>query len=123
MSEVRTHKDLDVWQESIQLVSDLYQIVSKFPADERYGLTSQIKRAVVSVPTNISEGAARGGIKEYIHFCYVALGSLSELETLLIVSKNLKLINESQFETISNTLTSIIKKLLNFIKYLKTKLQ
>jgi four helix bundle protein len=75
------HKDLDVWKKSMNLVVLIYDITSKFPSDERFGLTSQMRRAAVSIPSNIAEGAARKGDKEFIQFLMIALGSLSEVET------------------------------------------
>jgi four helix bundle protein len=75
------HKDLDLWKKSMNLVVLIYDITSKFPSDERFGLTSQMRRAAVSIPSNIAEGAARKGDKEFIQFLMIALGSLSELET------------------------------------------
>jgi len=89
MTTPRSHKDLDVWKQSIDLVKDIYILTSQFPKEETFGLTSQIKRAVVSVPANIAEGAARGHKNEYIQFLYISLGSQSELDTLLIISEKL----------------------------------
>jgi len=86
---IKTHKDLDVWKLSIQLVKDIYQLSSKFPSDEKFGLVAQIRRAVVSIPSNISEGAARNSDKDYIRFLYISLGSLSEIETQLIIAEEL----------------------------------
>ena len=65
---IKTHKDLDVWKLSIQLVKDIYQLTSKFPSEEKFGLVAQIRRAAVSIPSNISEGAARNSDKDYIRF-------------------------------------------------------
>lgn len=76
-----THKDLNVWKESIQLVIDVYEITQKLPSEEKYGLISQIRRSAVSVPSNISEGVGRSSTKEFIRFLDIANGSLSELET------------------------------------------
>jgi four helix bundle protein len=75
------HKDLDVWKRSMDLVVKVYQITKLFPDTEKYGLTSQMRRAAVSIPSNITEGAARKGDKEFIQFLYISIGSLSELET------------------------------------------
>ena len=86
---IKTHKDLDVWKLSIQLVKDIYQLTSKFPSEEKFGLVAQIRRAVVSIPSNISEGAARNSDKDYIRFLYISLGSLSEIETQLIIAEEL----------------------------------
>lgn len=79
----RDHKDLRAWQAAMQLVEEVYRLTSTFPRDEQFGLTSQMRRAAVSVPSNIAEGAARNGTKELIHFLGIATGSLSELDTQL----------------------------------------
>ena len=84
-----THKDLVVWQKSIDLVVDIYKLCEEFPATEKYGLSSQIQRAAVSIPSNIAEGAGRNSTKEYIRFLNIAQGSLSELETQLIISEKI----------------------------------
>lgn len=93
---VKTHKDLDVWKEAVMLVKKIYELTSVFPKEEIYGLTSQIRRAVVSIPSNIAEGAARNSTKEFIQFLYIALGSCAELDTQLIIAKELGYINEDQ---------------------------
>ena len=72
MSEVRTHKDLDIWKMSIDLVKDIYALTESFPKDGQFGLTSQLRRATVLVPSNIAEGSARNGNKEFIQFCYIS---------------------------------------------------
>ena len=82
----RTHTDLEVWRAGISLVKSIYSATSSFPAEEQYGLTSQLRRAAVSVPTNIAEGAARGSNKEFRQFLIISRGSLSEVETLLVIS-------------------------------------
>ena len=84
-----THKDLNVWKDSMALVVIVYKLVKQLPKDETYGLISQIKRSAVSVPSNIAEGAGRSSTKEYIRFLDIASGSLSELETQLILSQML----------------------------------
>ena len=112
------HKDLDVWKLGIELVTKIYEITSRFPTTEQFGLTSQMQRAAVSVPSNIAEGAARNSEKEYIHFLYISLGSLTELETQLIISEKLGFLdNKSIFEEVEK----LRRKLLNFIKYFKKK--
>jgi len=73
MSEYQTHKDLTVWQNGISIVESIYRLTANFPNDEKFCLVSQMRRAAVSIPSNIAEGAARGGIKEYIHFLYILL--------------------------------------------------
>ena len=91
-----THKDLDVWKESINLAKEIYALTEEFPKEELYGLTSQIRRAAVSVPSNIAEGAARNSNKEYIRFLYISLGSLSELETQIILAREFGFTENSQ---------------------------
>lgn len=95
----RKHHDLNVWQESIELVKEIYEITAKFPPHEMYGLTSQIRRAAVSVPSNIAEGAARTGSKEFLQFLSICRGSLSELETQLIIANNLGYIKNIELLT------------------------
>jgi four helix bundle protein len=78
---MKTHKDLNVWQESIKLVTLIYEKTKTFPKDEMFSLTSQIKRSSISIPSNISEGAARESNKEFLRFLFIAQGSISELDT------------------------------------------
>ena len=82
------HKDLNVWQNGIELVSKVYSFTEILPKSEEFGLKSQLRRAAVSVPTNIAEGAARNHQKEFIQFCYISLGSVVEIETLLLITEN-----------------------------------
>ena len=91
----RTHHDLRVWQLSIRLVERIYRFTHSFPDSEKYGLVSQMRRAAVSIPSNIAEGAARSSKKEFIRFLYIARGSLSELETQLLLAKKLGFAKES----------------------------
>ena len=111
-----THKDLDIWKLGIELVQEVYKTTVEFPKEEIYGLTNQMRRAAVSIPSNISEGAARSSKKEFIQFLYVALGSLAELETQAIISEKLGYLrNHPLMELIEKQR----RKQLNFIKYLK----
>ena len=89
----RAHKDLRVWQSAIALVEDVYRLTSTFPRDEQFGLTSQMRRAAVSVPSNIAEGSARQSTKELLHFLSMAAGSLAELDTQLEIALRLNLCN------------------------------
>jgi four helix bundle protein len=118
---LQTHKDLEVWKESRKLVTDIYALTSKFPKEEIYSLTSQIRRAAISIPSNIAEGAARDSNKEYIHFLFIALGSVSELDTQLIIANDLKFINEEELKKISLMLSSIGKMLSGLIRYREEK--
>jgi len=119
MSTKKTHKDLDVWKKSILLVTLIYDVTKGFPNEEMYGLTNQIRRSAVSVPSNIAEGSARKGNKEYVQFLYIGLGSLTELETQLIIARNLKFLSDNDFDRISEHLKEIGKMLLGLIRYVK----
>ena len=90
MNEVKSHKDLMVWKQSMDLVIIVYKLTDKFPRHEQFSLTSQMRRASVSVPSNISEGAGRKSNKEFMRFLYISLGSLAELETQLEIAKRLE---------------------------------
>jgi four helix bundle protein len=116
---LKTHYDLDVWNKSIVLVSNIYKTTAKFPKEEIYGLTSQIKRASISIPSNIAEGASRQTNKEFIQFLYIALGSASEVETQLIIANNLGFINQYELSFLLNEFGKIKKMLNGLIKYLK----
>ncbi|MBA5246848.1 four helix bundle protein [Marnyiella aurantia] len=94
--DVRSHKDLKVWQESMVLVEEIYRATAVFPKEEIYGLTSQLKRAAVSVPSNIAEGCGRKGSAELKRFLYIALGSLSELDTQLEIAERLHLMEKNE---------------------------
>ena len=112
-----THKELDIWNLSIDFVVIVYQLTKKFPKEELYGLTSQMRRAAISIPSNIAEGAARKTNKENIQFLYIALGSLSELETQFIIAEKLKY---GSFSEEIKQLSTIKAKLVNYLKYLKS---
>jgi len=104
------YKNLDVWGKSISLVLEAYKITNNFPKEERYALADQIKRAAVSIPSNIAEGASRNTRKEFIQFIYIALGSASELETQIIIAEKLGYIEHK--ELLISDIT-IIRKMLN----------
>ena len=93
-NKIKNFKDLRIWQESIRLVKDIYVLTKKFPKDEIYGLTSQMRRCAVSIPSNIAEGFRRYHNKEYKQFLHIALGSCAELETQIIIANELDYINE-----------------------------
>ena len=109
MGEFKTHKDLDVWKQSISFVTDIYKLTGNFPKEELYGITNQIRRAAVSIPSNIAEGATRMHEKEFLQFLNIALGSTSELETQLIISNNINYINTNQMNSILDKLNNIRK--------------
>lgn len=86
---MRRHTELLAWQRAIQLVKEVYRLTANFPDAERFGLTAQMRRAAISVPSNIAEGAARNGKAEFLHFLGIARGSLSELDTQLVIAREL----------------------------------
>jgi len=112
-----THKELDIWKLSVDFVVEIYRLTSKFPKEEKYGLINQMRRAAVSIPSNIAEGAGRNSDKENLQFLHIALGSLSELDTQLIVSEKLDYGKTSKEIEMLMTIKS---KLINYIKYLKS---
>ena len=116
---IRSYKDLDVWKKGIEIVELVYKATSKFPTDERFGLVSQMQRAAVSIPSNIAEGYARQHTKEYQQFCYIALGSCSELETLLIIVKRRNYISDDIISMLEEYLDHESRMLTNLIKGLK----
>jgi len=113
--------DLEVWQLAHKLVLDVYKAVENFPKKEEYKLTSQLLRAVVSVPTNIAEGKGRNTLKDYIHFLIIARGSLEETKYLIYLSKDLGYIDEQEYCTLQEQLNLIGKKLNSLINSLKSK--
>ncbi|MBH1959030.1 four helix bundle protein [Chryseobacterium sp. HSC-36S06] len=118
-SDIRSHKDLKVWQESMDLVTEIYRLSDCFPENEKYGLISQIRRCAISIPSNIAEGCARKGNRELLQYLYISLGSLAELETQYEIAQNLNYINES--EEIRNKIIFIRIMLSNLIKSIKNK--
>ena len=115
----KPHKNLEVWKLSVDFVKDIYTLTTNFPDEEKFGIISQLRRAVVSIPTNIAEGAARSTKKEFRNFLYIASGSLSEIDTLLTISKELGFIKESQLDALNEKLVKIDIMLDGLIKKLK----
>lgn len=115
----KPHKKLNVWQKSIILIQKVYELTGSFPKIEIYGLTNQMRRAAISIPANISEGAARQTKKEFIQFLHVAQGSLSELDTHLEISQRLGYLKENSVQEISLLMNDIDKMLTGLIKSLK----
>ncbi|MBI4744942.1 MAG: four helix bundle protein [Actinobacteria bacterium] len=117
----RAHKKLEIWRESIALATFVYQTTETFPKSESYGLTSQMRRASISVPSNIAEGAARSSSKEFLQFLNIAGGSLSELDTQIEIASNLKYLNNEQRQNFETRLESIAKKLAGLISHIRKK--
>jgi four helix bundle protein len=102
---------LEVWQLSKDLCKDIYKLTKKFPVDERYGITAQLNRSVISVPANIAEGSARLGLKEKQHFYSIAYGSLMEVASFLIIAKDLNYINVEKLGELKEQISKISNKL------------
>ena len=113
------HKDLEAWKESIKLVKLVYKLTNDFPNQELYGLTSQIRRAVISIPSNIAEGNARATAKETIRFIDIALGSLAELDTQLTIAQELSYIKNYIPHLIIIWLSLTVKKFMFLVHLIK----
>ncbi|MEW7290779.1 four helix bundle protein [Aquimarina sp. 2304DJ70-9] len=102
-------KDLEIWKKSRIFCSKIYAITSKFPETEKFGITNQLRRASVSIPSNIAEGSSRNSNKDFSRFLQITLGSAYEIETQLLISFDLKFIDEDELDSLLNDLNSIIK--------------
>ena len=116
--KIKSFKDLRIWQKGIEIVSDIYISTKNFPKEELFSLTSQLRRSAISIPSNIAEGFKRFHNKEYKQFLFITLGSCAELETQIIIAKELKYINENEeaklvekLDHIGKMISSLIKKL------------
>jgi four helix bundle protein len=114
----KPHKNLEAWKLGFEFAKEIYSATTLFPPDEKFGLTSQLRRAAVSIPSNIAEGAARKSSKEFINFLSIALGSLAELDTLLLLSKELKYLKEEVCSTLLEKLNIIGKLIYRLMKKL-----
>jgi four helix bundle protein len=104
MGEIKDFKDLRVWEVGITLVKDIYRITGGFPKSEQFGLTNQMRRASVSIPSNIAEGHVRNMTKEFCRYLNISLGSCAELETQLIIAKELGWLKTEDFDRLSETI-------------------
>lgn len=118
MAEVRTFRDLLVWQRAMQLVKEVYQASQRFPREEMYGLTAQLRRSAVSIPSNIAEGHGRHATSDYVRFLRIATGSLFELQTQIEIAKELMYLQDNDHEKLDaksreleRMLTSMVNKL------------
>lgn len=108
---MKTYKDLIVWQKSIELVASVYELTDGFPREEIFGLTSQIRRAAVSIPSNIAEGKMRGGNVEFRRFLLIAFASGAELETQIIIAKKLLKTSKLDYNKVDSLLVEVMKML------------
>lgn len=122
MSVVKTHEDLHVWQKSMTLVKDVCRVTEAFPQKERYRLSDQLCRAVISIPSNIAEGSARRSTKEYIRFINIAYGSLMECRTQLSIADRLGYVSQQEWEKISGQCKEIARMLNALYSSLQKKL-
>ena len=119
---MRPHENLEVWQKTIEFVVMIYEQTKQFPSDEKFGLTSQIRRASVSIPSNIAEGAARQSDKEFLHFLAIAQGSCSEVETELLIAEKLGFLSKPDYIGVKESADSIGRMLIGLSKHLRNKM-
>ena len=112
-------KELEIWKRSRQFCSEIYHVTSSFPNDEKFGLTNQLRRAAVSIPSNIAEGSSRNSNKDFSRFLEIAIGSSYEIETQLLIASDLKFITTDESEKLINQLNEIIKMISRFRSTLK----
>ena len=116
---MRPHERLDVWKRAVEFVVRIYKMTESFPREEKFGLTSQIRRAAVSVPANIAEGAARQSHKEFCYFLSNAQGSVSELATELLIARRLGYLKEQPYRTDDDELAAIGRMILGLVRSVK----
>ncbi len=117
---MHNYKELNVWKKSIDLATEVYRITGDLPKAEMYGLVSQARRSAVSICSNIAEGAGRNTNGEFNQFLGIATGSSFELETQMIIARNLEFINQNEFEISENKITEVQKMLHGFKKHIKS---
>ena len=116
---MNTIRDIKVWQKAMDFVTSLYKSTRSFPVEELYGITSQMRRSAVSIPSNIAEGFGRKSTNEFKRFLQISMGSLFELQTQLEISRNLNYLTEEQFDTLFKDLREIEIMLTSFINSIK----
>ena len=118
---MKSHKDLEVWKTSMSLAKQVYEITQTYPKEETYGMTSQMRRCAVSIPSNIAEGASRNrnGVKEFIQFLYIATGSASELDTQIELSRSIGLADSENLTQLQEQTTKVLMMLRGLIRSLK----
>jgi len=118
---VQDYRKLQIWQRSHQVTLTVYRLTSAFPAEEKFGLVSQMRRSAASIPTNIAEGSGRGSNADFVRFLYIAMGSAAELDYQLLLSNELGFMAEKDYNAISSELGEIQRMINAFIRRLKSK--
>jgi four helix bundle protein len=116
---MKTFRDLFIWQKGMTLVTNTYQITQSFPKEELFGLTSQIRRSAISLPSNIAEGYGRESNKEFSRFINIAISSLFELQTQIEIAKNINYLNENEFKNLYEETRELEAMIISFSKKLK----
>lgn len=116
---MKTIRDLLIWQKAMSFVTKTYQITQKFPKEELFGLTSQIRRSAISLPSNIAEGYGRDSNKEYLRFIKIVIGSLFEFQTQIEIAKNINYLNENEFKNLYEETRELEAMIISFSKRLK----
>ena len=111
---MHNYNNLQIWQQAMDLVEEIYKLTASFPIEEKFSLVSQMTRAAVSIPSNIAEGAGRNSDKDFAHFISIAIGSLYELNTQIVLSERLGYINQSQSQEIQKKLDNLQRKSVSF---------
>jgi four helix bundle protein len=117
--QLQSHKDLNVWKKSMEFVQNIYRITREFPKEEQYGLSAQMRRSAISIPSNIAEGAARNSKKEFKQFLYISLGSAAEIETQLEIAEGLGYISNGK--SLQTNIMEIRKMLMGLISFVAKK--
>ncbi len=118
---LHNYRNLKVWQKAVELCVKIYEISKAFPKEELYGITSQIRRSAVSIPSNIAEGSGRKTVNDFSHFLDISLGSCCELSTQLLISCNLNFFKDTEFDELDSEITEIQKMIIGFQKTLTEK--
>ena len=111
---MHNYNNLQIWQQAMDLVEEIYKLTASFPVEEKFGLVSQMTRAAVSIPSNIAEGAGRNSDKDFAHFISIAIGSLYELNTQIVLSERLGYIDQSQSQELQKKLDNLQRKSVSF---------
>ena len=114
--KIRTYKDLIVWQKAVELVVAVYEVTGAFPDSEKFGLVNQLRRAAVSVPSNIAEGYGRGSTNDYLRFLKIAAGSCNEIETQIEIAHRLEYMTIVHYKTLCENIKEINKMLATVIR-------